>query len=169
MPCRFATALEMHRLISLSERFRPLACAVAFRVDDACRKQDCEVLIVYGRRTHVEQLELYRRGRAVVDPRKSELNAANWKRVGDVVTKALPGESPHNFGEAMDIALIGPDKRWLADADPRWAIIGRAAEAEGLVWGGHFQSLPKDCAHVEHPDWREAQAEWRRSGGGLVP
>jgi len=162
MPSRLLSKHEMEMIDSLSIRFRPIAEAILIRADDRCRDEDVEIMLVYGRRTMQQQLELYSQGRKLVDPRGSALDAKNWIQIGRVITRALPGDSAHNFGEAIDIAIIeghGQERHWAHDADPRWStIIGAAATEEGMEWGGRWPRFP-DRAHVQHPKWREARGD----------
>jgi len=103
------------------------------------------VLVVSGRRTIAEQDKLYAQGRTAP---------------GNIVTNAQAGSSPHNFGYAVDLCPLDiyGNPNWSDTA--KFNTIGKTAESLGLVWGGHFKSI-KDLPHVESPDWRTAQAQWR--------
>jgi len=81
-------------------------------------------------------------------------------------SKAPWGESPHNFGCAVDII----HSRHLWDLSPRqWQIVGHVgnelADAMGLLldWGGDWKRYPDaqigwDPAHWELGDWRRGKA-----------
>lgn len=99
-----------------------------------------------GRRTIATQNALYAEGRTAP---------------GRIVTKAAGGSSAHNFGLAVDFVLLNSDgsPNW-DDEDPKWAKVGAIAEAQGMIWGGHFHSIT-DKPHIEHPRWRVAQANWK--------
>lgn len=71
-------------------------------------------------------------------------------------SKARFGQSPHNYGMAVDI--IHSIKGWEIP-NQSWEIIGHVgkevAKAHGIkiVWGGDFKSL-WDPAHWELADWK---------------
>lgn len=121
----------------LAECMRPVAVEFCAR----CAEAGFNVLITQTRRTAEEQQALYDQGRV---------------RPGKVVTKARPGESPHNFGLAFDVAFRVPetgDVTWDGD----WDRVGAIGERLGLVWGGRFHSFP-DRPHFEWPEWRYVAA-----------
>ena len=73
-------------------------------------------------------------------------------------TKAMPGESPHNWGCAVDIVHC----RFHWDLTERqWAVIGHIgkeyARAAGLnvTWGGDWKFY--DPAHWELTDWKQCR------------
>lgn len=76
-------------------------------------------------------------------------------------TKARAGESPHNFGAAVDI--IHGTKGWNLTRK-QWEIVGHLgkelAASLGLrvKWGGDWKFY--DPAHWELTDWREIRAEY---------
>lgn len=87
-----------------------------------------------GLRTFAEQAALLKRG----------------------VTRAGPGESPHNFGAAVDVIH---DLRLWDLTKEEWAFIGLIGKEVArrrnikIVWGGDFRSI-YDPAHWELKDWR---------------
>ena len=88
-----------------------------------------------------EQAKLYAQGRALPGP---------------VVTKAKPGQSPHNYGMAFDICFT-PGNPYPPEIDERWANIGQLGESLGLSWGGPNGKGDKftwDRPHFERPDWK---------------
>ncbi len=94
---------------------------------------------VAGFRTYAEQGTLYAQGRAVP---------------GTIVTKARAGESPHNFGIAVDFTRDRYiDRAGLQpDFEPEaYFELGQAAHAQGLVWGGLWQW--PDRPHVQWPGY----------------
>jgi hypothetical protein len=80
-------------------------------------------------------------------------------------SKARYGDSPHNFGCAVDII----HSRHLWDLSPRqWQLIGHvgkelaAAKGFKLVWGGDWKRYPDavigwDPAHWQLANWREVR------------
>lgn len=105
------------------------------------------VAVTCGRRTIAEQNALFAKGRSAPGP---------------VVTNAKGGNSPHNFGLAVDICPLNSAGHCEWDAPfSRWQAIGAIGKECGLIWGGEFKSL-HDVPHFECPDWRITQAEWKR-------
>ncbi len=153
---------EIERLNSCSERFKPLAWQLYELVNKACALELCEPCVWFGYRSAQVQLEIWSRDRVLKyptadlwDPRSWDLKDPSKKPA----TYAFPGESAHNYGDAVDIALIegeGAKRHWIADKGTpgdRWhRIIGAAADKLGLAWGGRFPTF--DGAHVQHPAWR---------------
>lgn len=100
------------------------------------------ILITQGLRTIAEQDALYAQGRS---------------KPGNIVTNARGGYSNHNFGVAIDFALLMPDGRsvsWdtLRDGDkdslPDWSEVVDIAKSLGFEWGGDWRSF-KDMPHFE--------------------
>lgn len=117
------------------ERLRDVHPELARRV--RCLAQKCEdnglhIRVVQGLRTWTEQAALYDQGR---------------NRPGDIVTKAMPGHSAHNFGYAVDIV---PDKNGgLGQFDPdwdkldvRWKQLLLLAKSCGLAQGAAWRTFP---------------------------
>jgi peptidoglycan L-alanyl-D-glutamate endopeptidase CwlK len=97
-------------------------------------------------RTWDEQLHLYAKGR--------KLTADDGWVVVDrtqVVTRAQPGQSAHNFGAAFDICVVGPHP--YPDDEALWNAYGAAGEKVGLSWGGRWRSIV-DRPHFELATWR---------------
>lgn len=114
------------------------------------------IRVVQGTRTIAEQNALYAKGRTVK---------------GNIVTNAKGGSSFHNYGLALDFALLmdlnGDGKydelSWDIKKDidrdgvADWLEVVRIFEADGWEWGGKFSNL-KDYPHVQKTfgkTWRE--------------
>jgi len=109
--------------------------------------QYAAIRVVQGFRTFPEQAALYAQGRT---------------SPGNRVTNSKPGQSYHNFGTAIDVAILyDKDKNgtfealsWdlMADNDKDgerdWMEIVDVFEAANYVWGGRFNSI-KDNPHFE--------------------
>ncbi len=114
------------------------------------------VRIVQGLRTIAEQDALYAQGRT---------------KPGPIVTKAKGGSSFHNYGLAIDFAILTDkdgngsfedlswdikkdnDKDGIAD----WLEVVKVFEAAGWSWGGKWASI-KDYPHLEKTfgyTWRQ--------------
>lgn len=76
------------------------------------------------------------------------------------VTKAGPGQSPHNFGLAVDIVHFG---KWWNITRLQWAVVGMIGKEVArkmnirVTWGGDWNFY--DPAHWELSDWRELK-DW---------
>lgn len=76
-------------------------------------------------------------------------------------SKARAGESPHNFGAAVD--LIHGTKAW-ALSRKQWAIIGHLGKELAIqaglkvTWGGDWEFY--DPAHWELTEWRAIRAQY---------
>jgi len=82
--------------------------------------------VTQGRRSIAEQEELYAKGRTAP---------------GKIVTHAKGGESYHNYGQAIDIVEITPEKQanWRSGDEEFWQQIGALGEAHGFAWGGRWK------------------------------
>lgn len=108
-----------------------------------CYKKGIYIVIVQGLRTIEEQNALYAQGRN-----------------GDkrpIVTNAKGGHSNHNFGVAIDFALLRSDGvsiSWDTNADYNsdkkadWFQVVEEAKKLGFMWGGDWKSF-KDMPHFE--------------------
>lgn len=100
------------------------------------------ILITQGMRTIAEQNALYAQGRT---------------RKGDIVTNAPGGSSYHNYGLAIDFALLLPDGKsvsWDINRDgdndkvADWQEVAQVAKKLGFEWGGDWSSF-KDFSHLQ--------------------
>ncbi|MFD0710652.1 M15 family metallopeptidase [Paenibacillus sp. GCM10027626] len=92
------------------------------------------ILIAQGYRSIAEQDALYAQGRT---------------KPGSIVTNARGGYSNHNFGLAVDFALLLPDGKnvsWTVNND--WMTVVGIAKQLGFAWGGDWTSF-KDYPHFE--------------------
>lgn len=91
------------------------------------------------------------------DQAQEELYAQGRTKPGAIATNARAGESPHNYGAAIDFAFLvngklDSDRSW-ADDQP-WEAVARIGESLGLKWGGAFGIGKGDKVHFELPDWK---------------
>jgi LAS superfamily LD-carboxypeptidase LdcB len=112
----------------LSGLWPPFAGAVQYLLEWG-NYQGLSGEIISGYRSLQEQAELYAIGRT---PEEVAAHVSKQGRDGSV-TDAVPGQSAHNYGLAVD--FDNPDIRHLA------AVIG-------------FGTVSWDPAHVEWPGWR---------------
>lgn len=162
MPMTVLHPKERERLDSLSARFRPLAWKLYNEINALCATENCSPLVVYGFRSNAEQLQIWAQGRELIGPGLDVMLESSWRETKDpndrTVTRAFPGRSAHNSGDAVDIALVegvASQRHWITDPGvpgDRWhRIIGATARRLGLRWGGDFSFF--DGAHVQHPEW----------------
>lgn len=86
---------------------------------------------------------------------------------GQIETYARGGESPHNYGCAVDSTIFTPDGKpvWMHSNSPSWDVYRDAAEKAGLVWGGSWTF--KDPGHCElhiECSWRDVFDALRKQG-----
>ncbi|WP_342439351.1 M15 family metallopeptidase [Paenibacillus sp. FSL L8-0436] len=100
------------------------------------------IVITQGLRTIAEQDALYAQGRS---------------KPGNVVTNARGGYSNHNFGVAIDFALLTNDGRSVSwdtkldgnrDGRADWNEVVALAKALGFTWGGDWKTF-LDMPHFE--------------------
>lgn len=110
-----------------------------------------KVLITSGLRTMEEQARLYGQGRA-----SYVYNGKQYARAGNVVTNAKPGQSVHNYGYAVDFALMLDSGAvvWDLKKDDNdngrsdWFEAAAIAKSMGFAWGGDWKSF-KDYPHID--------------------
>lgn len=131
------------------------------------------ILITQGMRTIAEQNALYAQGRT---------------RKGAIVTNAKGGSSYHNYGLAIDFALLLPDGKsvsWDINRDgdndkvADWQEVAQEAKKLGFEWGGDWSSF-KDYSHLQmtfglttselragkHPSVQQVKEALSRINGG---
>ncbi|WP_150266175.1 M15 family metallopeptidase [Paenibacillus tepidiphilus] len=100
------------------------------------------IMITQGRRTIAEQNELYAQGRT---------------KKGPIVTNVRGGSSYHNYGLAIDFALLLPDGKTLSWDERRdgdndkvadYREVAEEGKKLGFTWGGDWTSF-KDYSHLE--------------------
>lgn len=119
------------------------------------------IRIVQGLRTFAEQNALYAQGRTTP---------------GNRVTNSKAGQSYHNYGLAIDFALLYDKdgngsyetlswdtlKDFDKDGESDWMEVVEIFEAAGWTWGGRFSSI-KDNPHFEKTfghNWRDLLAQF---------
>ncbi|WP_336773613.1 M15 family metallopeptidase [Paenibacillus sp. MMO-58] len=104
-------------------------------------KQGIKIMITDDFRSSEEQNALYKKGRS--EP-------------GQVVTNVKGGASYHNYGLAVDFALVKPDGDVIWDMEydgngngkSDWMEVVSAAKKLGFAWGGDWTSF-KDYPHLQ--------------------
>ncbi|AIQ49508.1 hypothetical protein R70723_29200 [Paenibacillus sp. FSL R7-0273] len=120
----------------------PVVSAAADKLIERCYTCGVPVLITQGLRTFSEQDRLYAQGRT---------------SAGNIVTNARGGYSFHNYGLAVDFALLLPDGSSASwdmkrdgdrDGTADWQEVVQQAKALGFEWGGDWSSF-KDYPHFQ--------------------
>lgn len=120
----------------------PVVMQATERLIELSYDRGIPIVITQGLRTIAEQDALFAQGRT---------------KPGLIVTNARGGYSNHNFGVAIDFALLLPDGRsvsWdtLRDGDfdriADWNEVVEEAKKLGFEWGGDWKTF-KDLPHLE--------------------
>lgn len=136
--------LDQVKLKSMSriEKLHPVLVAATMALIERCYARGVNIVITQGLRTIAEQDALYAQGRT---------------KPGQIVTNAKGGTSNHNYGLAVDFAILLPDGRtvsWdtLRDGDkdslPDWSEVVEEAKKLGFEWGGEWRTF-KDLPHLQ--------------------
>jgi peptidoglycan L-alanyl-D-glutamate endopeptidase CwlK len=144
------------------------------------QEQGTYLCVIEGFRTWAQQNLDYAQGRTT-------------NPLGHIITRARGGQSPHNFGMAVDVVPYlrgdGGKLNWKANS-PQFQAMVEALKAQGLAWGGdwpgdlgdfdHFQlaGLPATPSEQMQADYQNAvsnpeigeanalQAIWREAAQG---
>ncbi|MEK4854773.1 M15 family metallopeptidase [Paenibacillus sp. FSL H7-0756] len=120
----------------------PVLVAATVVLIERCYARGVPIIITQGLRTIAEQDALYAQGRT---------------KPGSIVTNARGGYSYHNYGLAVDFALLLPDGSSVSwdmtrdgdkDAVADWAEVVQEAKALGFESGGDWTSF-KDYPHLQ--------------------
>lgn len=90
-------------------------------------------IITQGYRTFEESDKIYQQGRTTP---------------GEIVSNAKAGQSWHNFGLAVDFALVVNGKTIWDQHNPQWSTVVNIFKAHGFTWGGDWKGF-KDYPHLE--------------------
>jgi len=121
----------------------PVVRAAAEALIDRAYARGVAIVIYEGYRSIAYQDSLYAKGRTAPGPK---------------VTDARGGRSYHNFGLAIDFALLAPDGRQVlwdtvrdGDADGRrdWAEVVEEAQRLGFEWGVTLSGGTVDHPHLQ--------------------
>lgn len=115
-----------------------LAALMAMIAEASSLKTD--FFVISGFRTYSEQSALYFQGRTMAGP---------------MVTRAMAGESPHNFGIAADLSRDADTIRAGLQPDYKpesYEILRELAPKHGLEWGGSWAKFT-DRPHVQIPNY----------------
>jgi peptidoglycan LD-endopeptidase CwlK len=137
-----------NKLSDLEEDFEPLIHKILNEVEKETKRKWG---VVFTRRTMAEQRKLYAQGRTTK---------------GEIVTKAKPGYSAHNYGLAVDLCPLLEslkDFDWNCDEEKFFKPLADIAHKYGLTAGYYWTQKHDgihDPPHIEHPRWRAQRALW---------
>ncbi|MGG0657451.1 M15 family metallopeptidase [Rummeliibacillus pycnus] len=117
-----------------------------------CHKRGICVIFTQGMRSMENQAKLYGQGRS-----NYHYNGVDYSQPSNpIVTNANPGKSVHNYGLAIDFAIVNESKEiiWDTKADfnqngiPDWIEVVTEAKKLGFNWGGDWKTF-QDFSHLE--------------------
>lgn len=99
-----------------------------------------------GERSYARQAELYAQGRS---------------KPGPIVTRAKPGQSPHQYGLARDLTLH--NRPYMSDNDltELYGLLYYLARDNNLESGFAFKGI-FDPLHIQLPDWKKRAERWTK-------
>lgn len=128
--------MSSRRIEDLHHEFRPMVKEL-LRLGSEATTGGWVFFITDGYRSLEEQQRLYNQGRTAE---------------GNIVTMAKPGQSPHNYGLAVDMAF---QKNGVLSYDPSlYEPIYKIARMLGFTVGADWTKFP-DRPHFEHSNWRQ--------------
>jgi len=145
--------ISIQRLNTLHPKIRKEALDLYERASSALTGR-AQMRIVQALRTFDEQAALYAQGRT---------------KPGKVVTNAKAGQSFHNYGLAIDFALLidGKAISWETGKDfdgdhvADWMEVVKIFKDAGWAWGGDWTGTLRDLPHLEKTfgkGWKELLA-----------
>jgi peptidoglycan LD-endopeptidase CwlK len=135
----------------------PVVLAASTVLIERCYARGVPILITQGLRTIAEQNGLFAQGRTQAALNAVGLSSVKAQPDKPKVTNAKGGTSYHNFGLAIDFALLLPDGKQVSwdlkrdgdgDKVADWTEVVQEAKAIGFEWGGDFVSI-KDAPHFQ--------------------
>lgn len=144
-----------------AESLEPKFASLCRKLIYLCGAKDIRLKPYSGVRGPLEQAKLWRQGRKLEDieimitkleEREAPFIAQCLRDVGPqsgpLVTHALPGESWHQWGEAMDCFVIDEKGLPVEDGqDPQYEEYGKIAQELGLTAGVFWKNA--DAGHVQ--------------------
>lgn len=136
---------------------QPVIVVAAVALITGCYNRGVQIIITQGFRTYAEQDGLYAKGRTAKQLTAVGLSHVTPQPKEKVVTNARGGYSNHNFGWAIDFALLLPDGRTVSwdtlrdddkDSLPDWSEVVEEAKKLGFEWGGDWRTF-EDMPHLQ--------------------
>ncbi|NRF94821.1 M15 family metallopeptidase [Paenibacillus frigoriresistens] len=132
--------MQLNEILAKSEsRISKLNSIVAHKTRQlitAAFNEGIYIVIVQGLRIMDEQAALYAQGRTTA---------------GSIVTNAKAGYSCHNYGVAIDFALLADDGvNVLWTVNDKWRRVGAIGKSLGFVWGGDWTVQKEGIVDFPH-------------------
>lgn len=102
-------------------------------VTEAYNKLGYKLVLAEGYRSIAYQNSLYAKGRT---------------KPGPIVTNARGGSSYHNFGLAVDFAILDKEEDGIDNTDKKYREVGAIGKTLGLEWGGDWKKI-YDAPHFQ--------------------
>lgn len=143
-------AVKLKTLLGRSEKnmgsgIHPVVKESALEMVKQAYQEGIYVEISVGYRSMEEQAKLYGQGRLGYN-----YGGKNYSDLSKPkVTDAMPGQSYHNYGLAIDYFIVSDDGRnaiWTVDA--KWRRVAAIGKSLGFAWGGDWSDF-KDYPHLE--------------------
>ena len=131
--------MASRRIEDLHKLMQPIAKEFLLRADDILGSE--QAFITDGFRSNEEQTSLYASGRT---------------KTGNILTYAKAGQSPHNYGLAIDIAFRDDGTRGARWTLANYKKLSNLAKELGLTWGGTWSNF-KDNPHYEYKTWQDVK------------
>lgn len=130
---------------NMGSGIHPVVKETVVEVIKRAYKEGIYAQVSMGHRTMEQQAALFGQGRnSYVYKGKQYGNPSKPK-----VTNALPGQSMHNFGLAIDYFLVSKDGNtalWTVNA--QWRRVAQIAKSLGFAWGGDWKGFV-DYPHLD--------------------
>ncbi|MCK1993550.1 peptidase M15 [Peribacillus muralis] len=142
--------VKVETLLDRSEKnmgsgIHPIVKESALEMVKRAYKEGIFVQISAGYRSMYEQAKLYGQGRLGYS--YGGLNYSDLSK--PIVTYAMPGQSYHNYGLAIDYFIVSDDgKNALWTVEAKWRRAAAIGKSLGFTWGGDW-SIFKDYPHLE--------------------
>lgn len=124
---------SINQINTLHPKLRPIALE-AYNEAVKATPVGVHPIITQGYRTFEESDKLYQQGRTTP---------------GEIVSNAKAGQSWHNYGLAVDFALVINGETIWNQNNPHWSTVVNIFKSHGFNWGGDFAGSFKDYPHLE--------------------
>ena len=134
--------IEKSKARLLDGGLHPTVREKGFKLIEECHKIGINIVISQGYRSKADQDKLYAQGRT---------------KPGNIVTNVRGGYSYHNYGLAIDFAVLSADGKtaiWDTNCDLNkngkkdWYEVGQIGEKLGFEWGGRWTDFV-DIPHLQ--------------------
>ncbi|MCZ0872720.1 peptidoglycan-binding protein [Peribacillus sp. AS_2] len=142
--------VKLETLLERSEKnmgsgIHPVVKESALEMVKRAYQEGIFVQISAGYRSMEEQAKLYGQGRLGYIYEGKNYSDLSKPRV----TNAMPGQSYHNYGLAIDYVIVSDDgKNGIWTVDEKWRRVAAIGKSLGFAWGGDWSSF-KDYPHLD--------------------